>query len=504
MVRLVERPWNRIQVFLRAVSCVAMSIIDLMYHAFLAAQSIPTSWPVSYVDNWEALVSDVHLVLVVHLAIRQFANALDICIDAATSYSWATQDADRHTLRGQGLVVVNAGRDLGAHMQYTKQHGNATLHIRVAQLQDVWTKLRQSFGDYRAKRHAIKAVAWKRALYGASISTLSPEMLQKMRTGVMSSLRVKKAGASPWAHLTFCEHLQASVRDMRPLANREQVTEILERWLSEGGNLPPGPLSVLIKRCHRIGLSVGPELVIHDQIGQFSLLEVSIQEVQLCFRRAWSRHAGGMLSARWDFTGALTGDPVETRKVCPAADMAEVAVWRTVVNGTTYAQDTRAKISPAESAACPWCARPDSVWHRLWECAFFERDRSVMSDNTSALTESLPKCLAMHGIVPEVAGKQQLLAFLQGTHDSTGCLEPVSVVGEQGRLALGQQLFKLLHLHVEHGLHLDALLLHGCMDATDLHLLGHSLLLHLQVPGAGAQSDPSATCRRHQFIIRVT
>ena len=43
-----------------------------------------------------------------------------------------------------------------------------------------------------------------------------------------------------------------------------------------------------------------------------------------------------------------------------------------------------------------------------------------MPDHTLALIESLPKCLTMHGIVPEVAGKQQLLAFLQGTHDSTG------------------------------------------------------------------------------------
>ena len=421
-----------------SLSCVAMALVDLCYHAYLN-QSVPASWPVSYVDNWEVVVSSANGVIAARQAIHVFAAALDVQVDAGKSYSWAIQDVDRSTLRAANLPVSHAAKDLGAHMQYTRKHGNATLQTRIGQLQDLWTKLRQSPADYKAKCRAIRGVAWKRALYGSSICSISPEMYQKMRTGVMAGLRVKKAGASPWAHLNFAEHssldpafaaLMDAVRDARSLANPESVNLLLGEWLQGGLKLPPGPVAVLVQRCHQAGVQVSHGSILIDQHGPFSLFLVSIQELQYRLQRAWHKRVGSKLAERADYAGAQSGDPYETRRASPAADASEESLWRIVIHGTMYAQDCKSKVSPCESPACPWCLEADSIQHRLWECQYFEQDRMGLSATTAEQVESLPKCLTLHGIVPEVEGKKALLNELAALPDTSGCVETIWVEGE--------------------------------------------------------------------------
>ena len=401
-------------------------------------QSVPASWPVSYVDNWEVVVSSANGVIAARQAIHVFAAALDVQVDAGKSYSWAIQDVDRSTLIAANLPVSHAAKDLGAHMQYTRKHGNATLQTRIGQLQDLWTKLRQSPADYKAKCRAIRGVAWKRALHGSSICSISPEMCQKMRTGVMAGLRVKKAGASPWAHLNFAEHssldpafaaLMDAVRDARSLANPESVNLLLGEWLQGGLKLPPGPVAVLVQRCHQAGVQVSHGSILIDQHGPFSLFLVSIQELQYRLQRAWHKRVGSKLAERADYAGAQSGDPYETRRASPAADASEESLWRIVINGTMYAQDCKSKVSPCESPACPWCLEADSIQHRLWECQYFEQDRMGLSATTAEQVDSLPKCLTLHGIVPEVEGKKALLNELAALPDTSGCVETIWVEG---------------------------------------------------------------------------
>ena len=104
------------------ISCVAMTIVCLGFHAHLRATA-PLATAVSYVDNWEAFASSPPAIVQAHESMQSFAAAWDLALDRAKTVFWANSAPDRRWLRDRGVAVIHQARDLGGHLQYTRYGG---------------------------------------------------------------------------------------------------------------------------------------------------------------------------------------------------------------------------------------------------------------------------------------------------------------------------------------------------------------------------------------------
>lgn len=149
------------------LSCLAMVAIDELYHQWmLRAHGGPI--PLSFVDNWEVLLTDPQAAINALNSALSFARALDLSIDANKTYAWSTDSGARIGLRNAGFRVVSSERDLGAHVVYTKQIRNSTLKCRIQGLADFWAKLKTSGGTHSQRIRVVRTAAWPRALHGIS------------------------------------------------------------------------------------------------------------------------------------------------------------------------------------------------------------------------------------------------------------------------------------------------------------------------------------------------
>ena len=124
----------------------------------------------------------------------------------AKSTAWASCIKARKQLRDGGLPVVLASSDLGEHASSSRGRTNAVLTSRISALDEVWPRLAGSPSPYRAKINALQTAAWPKALYGCSTAQLGKSHFQRLRTGAMRGLNVRKPGANALVHLSLVKY----------------------------------------------------------------------------------------------------------------------------------------------------------------------------------------------------------------------------------------------------------------------------------------------------------
>ena len=108
-------------------------------------------------------------------------------------------------MREQGFDIVAHSKNLGAHLQYSRQPTNRALADRVASVAPLWARLRMSASSYTQKVRAVLCAAWPRALHGIAATTISLTSFQTLRAGVMKGLKEDGAGANAQVHLGLVE-----------------------------------------------------------------------------------------------------------------------------------------------------------------------------------------------------------------------------------------------------------------------------------------------------------
>lgn len=101
----------------------------------------------------------------------------------------------------------------------------------------------------------------------------------------MKGLRANRIGANPMLHLAAHEvaldpevrTMLQSFRDAREFQDLTAIESFLGLFASASADLPKnGPMAALAQRLQRIGWEVSPQGIIHDQFGQFSVLQINI------------------------------------------------------------------------------------------------------------------------------------------------------------------------------------------------------------------------------------
>eukprot|EP00435_Cladocopium_sp_Y103_P034195 s179_g8.t2 len=389
-----------------ALSCLGMMAVDVLFHNWML-HSFPLCQPLSYVDDWQILVTNPHLIQGVFACLQRFVDQLDLFLDHRKTSTWSVSATGRQDMRAEGFGLVSYGRNLGAHVQFTRQHTNKILMERVLQVGKMWPKLRLSACAYAMKVRALKCAAWPLSLHGVAATTLSLSTFQTLRAGALKGLREDLSGASAFVHLslvegpTFDPHfwtILQTVRLARDCGPPHQLEQIVAE-IAHGSDLYPqnSVTSTLLTRLQCLNLHVDQSGKLHDTVGSFSLLQISAAELQYRLENAWLPVVAAAVGHRPCFQGLEFVDPCDTRRWLTSLEVSDQALMRKVLNGTHFTQDGKMYCQESDTDVCPFCQCSDSRFHRFWECAHFEHLRVTIPQPMRTAICDLPQALTCSG-----------------------------------------------------------------------------------------------------------
>lgn len=388
-----------------ALSCLAMVGLTHLFHVWVRAADM-TFKPISYVDNWAVLLESPEVMSKACAAVDKFADMLQITLDAKKSFTWSADRCGRSALRAQGFTVVNATRDLGAHVVYTRQLSNCTLADRIHGLADFWTKLGSAALAYKQKVQLISRVAWPRALHAVSAAVVGKKRFEALRTAVMQSLGQQKPGANP--DLQCCLEGPAfdpqayaileTIRDARSLGSHQSVTLDLQAGpLSDEAPVYNSISEILCQRLHQAGFKVLPCGNIADAIGPFSFLACAFGELVFRFQMSWQSVVASKVAHRPAFKSFPHVDILATRHDYRNFEGFDQGVLRKFLHGALITNDHAQHWSETGAAACLQCGRADSIHHRLWECPSSAALRDALPVDFLQVLPTLPAVVTQHG-----------------------------------------------------------------------------------------------------------
>eukprot|EP00435_Cladocopium_sp_Y103_P066578 s1039_g28.t2 len=340
-----------------ALSCVAMMVLDWSLHLWFRVM-MPLARPLTFVDDWQVVTTDSSRIQQIMDCLCQFAHMIDMLIDERKTFSWSITREGRASIRAQGFAVVARGHNLGAHVQFTRQHTNSVQVDRLQTLQTLWPRLRLSPSPYRQKLRAILMAAWPRGLHAIAATTISSQWFQTLRSGAMKGLLADGAGVNSHLHLGMIERL-SDVPD-------NSIT------------------STLATRIQILGWNVTPEGCIRDELGTFSLFDVSSQELHDRAALAWQHVISSEVQHRKGFEACHRVHAAHTREWLVLLSSSDAALFRKVLNGAHFTQDVisfsqpeyyllvlrlhRQQVSQilAVLTSCGWSLQPCTC--HAWQC----------------------------------------------------------------------------------------------------------------------------------------
>ena len=389
-----------------ALSCLGMMIIDIIFHEYMV-HFFPMCQPLSYVDDWQVLVMDPNALQPVFECLERFTQLLDLFLDQRKTHTWSVCQDGRKMLKNQGFGVVCFSRNLGAHVQYTRQHTNKALMDRLQNVHTLWTKLRLSASPYAQKVRALKSAAWPKCLHAIAATTISQATYTALQAGAMKGLKVDNAGANPAVHLGLVELPTAdpqfwavlqTLRLARECGPEQRIEQVMSAIVTGSQNFPANSITqTLLSRLQTLGWHVDTLGHIHDVLGQFSLFHISTAELQYRVQHQWLQVVVSATSHRPCFGGLEACDPEATRRWMSTLEVSDQALFRKVLNGTHITQDGKHYCQASDSDICPYCECTDSRFHRFWICSRFEHIRSEVPQHVFDAATHLPDALTCCG-----------------------------------------------------------------------------------------------------------
>ncbi|CAL1136402.1 unnamed protein product [Cladocopium goreaui] len=257
-------------------------------------------------------------------AVEAFIEALDLLLDQKKTFVWSTSSQGRQCLRDQGFTVVDSCRMLGAHVQTTRKHTNATQMVRIHALQSMWPKLKLSASPYELKIRAIRVAAWPKGLHAIASTTVSLQTFSNLRSGAMKGLAADGSGCNAMVHLGMVERpatdlhfwtVLHTLRMVRDCGVPEVVHPAL--WELARGNqeyATNGISATLLTRLQLLGWHILSPTLVVDDFGSFSLLAICLAELQWRMEWAWVKVVAAHVSHRPGFAALECVDPVRTRQ----------------------------------------------------------------------------------------------------------------------------------------------------------------------------------------------
>ena len=387
------------------LSCLGMLILDELLHRWLAALS-PDVCGLTFVDNWEVLVRQEHLLAPALDRLEKFVRMLDLQLDEKKTYFWSTSSRVRARLRQEGKYVRSGARDLGAHVVHSRQLANSTLTTRIAELETFWDKLLVASGGFAQKVRVVLTAAWPRALHASAAVVVGRRHLEWLRTSYMKALKAAKPGASPWLQFAFEGDgvdpqqwiLLDTFRSFRDGGGLSSLSPCLDTVANAASSYIPGSITeILYQRIHQLGWTVTSGTCVCDSIGTFDLMQVDWAQLVRRVHLAWTKVIARKVKHRAAFEGFEAVDREATRKGLLAWDEYSQGVLRRFLNGSCITNSISFRWTKHGCDTCVFCGAPDTIAHRLWSCPGSQTDRDELEPWVLEASRTLPAVARDHG-----------------------------------------------------------------------------------------------------------
>ena len=387
-----------------ALSVFAMVLIDMMLDAWLHAMTPKLHSLHTFVDDWHVLAATPECLLQIWQKLLEFAQMLELEVDASKSFMWAAHSSDRKCLQEGPVQVMLASKALGAHHNFCKRKGNRAVVDRVNALSTLWPRFRTSFSSLKVKARILFQLAWPRAFYGVSVVHLGQNHYVQLRTGALRGLRSSRIGASPLLHLAsynlWCDPEAWSIlqtfREVREVSNYGAVHMVLQLIGARHIDVPQnGPASVLVARASRLGWTLLPSGLFCDHLGVIDIFSLPWDSLVARVKWAWPYLLGAEHSHRRSFQGLHLTCLDEAHRSLSRFSTQDQIFLRCAMDGTLYQDVTKDKSNRGHSSLCQYCQAQDSFYHRIWSCPEFKMCREAFP--WPQLIPELPMSLTCHG-----------------------------------------------------------------------------------------------------------
>ena len=338
---------------------------------------------------------------------KRFCKLVDLTLDKKKTYAWCLTPNGRKLLRLAGHRVGHGGRNLGAHLQLTYQHTNASLQERANALADMWDRLRLSSSPYKLKVRALTVAAWPKGLHGVASTSLGAHIISRLRSGAMRGLQADGAGCSPWIHLGLIERPQCdpgfwcviqSIRCVRDCAAVEFVQPVLTQLVSARSHLPNNSFSqTLLTRLQVLGWHLRDDGLFEDCLGPFCLFAASFQEIEQRAALSWQGVVAREVSHRHGLQDLHQADVLATRTWLHSLSSEDAGHCRKLLNGAHFTSEVKQHWCHEPDGCCAYCQCTDSRYHRFWQCEAFAPCRESVPPEVWKIIPELPEFLTSFG-----------------------------------------------------------------------------------------------------------
>ncbi len=386
------------------LSCVAMGIANLSYHAYMRHYTVNVT-ELSYVDNLAHLTEGVADLQHGIIATETWAKMWGFQLDTAKSYVWAIDSELRRTVAALGWKVCTKEKDLGAPMAYGKVSSSTILLQRIQTLNPLLKRLQRLPAPEWQKQLVIRTALWQRAFYGCSNSGLAWNHIKELRTAAMKTLGHSRAGASSGLRLHICCHEQCdpgffqcwnvlqTIR--RVMTKRPSFVTMWSTFMKAyTGNTSRGPFAKLLEIGGQLGWYFEPPWFVDSDGCRFHLSECSEKKLYLLARESWTQKIAYEVNHRKDMEGLTGLDDVLLRAMESGLGVHRAKI-NVVRDGTFIVDSKKAKFDYSKQGDCRFCGAADTMDHRCTGCPEL---RDIYAEHAELLRcwDTLPKSLKHH------------------------------------------------------------------------------------------------------------
>eukprot|EP00435_Cladocopium_sp_Y103_P042393 s1318_g11.t1 len=420
-----------------SLSVVGMVACNQLINSYVVYHSPQVSL-FSYVDNLELAATHPDVLLYGVKKITEILELLDLAVDKQKTYLWCTEGSFRKVFLQEGFAIKSAARDVGAHMQYTRQATNFTITKKIEAFEPRWKSLALFPAPYDQKLRAIKMMAFPNMLHGVASAHLGDSWYDDIRTGSMRALKEHKPGCSPPVHLSLVEHpshdpgyhaLWLTVNQCRNYMTPEHCCPQFARLATLRRKRPEvGPCSVLMHRLSKLHWTWDDAGFFRDMWGSpVDLWQTPIQELSQRLTEAWRYVIACEASTRQTFAGLAMCDAAFTGETLPNQPL-DRAIMRSALNGTFFTADHLKHRDTPGDTRCRFCQQEDSLFHRHWECSALEPCRNHLTQQQRQTLLAMPDATRLQGWFPAPAALHDFRQHLEHLPSYQQCmleLQPV-------------------------------------------------------------------------------
>ena len=413
-----------------SLSVVAMVGANELVATWMAHKA-PTTNLISFVDNLELFCRDPHELMRSTQKLEEILSLLDLEVDKSKTYLWSTHGNFRKVFLNNGFNVKTAARDIGAHLQYSRQATNFTITSKIESFKNRWKSLALSPATYNQKLRAVKAVAYPNMLHGIASAHVGDPWYEDIRTAAVRALGEHKPGCSPPLHLSLFEHpsadpgyhaLWTTICVCRQYLDPEVCWPQFSYLVALNRKKPDvGPCAVLLHRLSKINWSWDHSGFFRDVWGNpVDLWDLPLQDLAIRVTEAWRYKVACDVASRQTFVGLANCDAAFTlENMTPHAR--DRAIMRSAMNGTFYTADHLKHRDTPGDTRCKLCYAEDSLYHRNWECPALEHCRQHVSPAQKSELLSMEPATYLQGWFPVPTTLSQFRQKLQQLPDFTAC-----------------------------------------------------------------------------------